>query len=410
VRLALNDIEAWWADTFPAVYGQAFEPLRGGVYAAYPARTTPIPGCETDVPTPYEDIAQYSAFYCLDGDFMVYDDGESGVLAQLSAEFGPSILGVVFAHEYGHAIQGRAGVLGRDLPTITTEQQADCFAGAWVAHVRDGGATGITFDDADVRSGLVAMITVRDPLGIDQFEAGGHGSAFDRVGAFQTGFSDGAARCAELADDPLPLVPNVFRPGENPSGNLPFEDVMAFIPADLQQYWDGVVAAAGATMPALTVVPVAAGDDVECDDPAGSVVTGAVYCPATQQVFFDDDLARDLYGRFGDFVVGYMLGGAWSEAAQVVLGSSLDGEARFLADDCLTGAWAGTMIPENKAPDDPRTAIIQAGDLDEAIQAALVVGDESGSDDVLGSGFEKIASFREGVLDGLDACLARIGD
>ncbi len=361
VRLALNDIEAWWADTFPAVYGEPFEPLAGGVFAAYPERTAPIPGCETDTPTPYEEIAQYAAFYCLDGDFMVYDDGESGVLAQLAAEFGPSILGVVFAHEYGHAIQGRAGVLARDLPTIVSEQQADCFAGAWVAHVREGGATGLTFTDEDVRSGLVAMITVRDPIGVDQFEAGGHGSAFDRVGAFQTGFAAGAARCAELADDPLPLVPNVFRRNEDPSGNSPFEDVMQFVPADLQQYWAGAVAAAGGTMPTITVVLVAAGQGVDCDGPAGSLVTGAVYCPATQQVFLDETLARDLYDRFGDFVVGYMVGGAWSEAVQAALASSLEGEPRFLADDCLTGAWAGTMIPENKPPDDPRTAVHRGG-------------------------------------------------
>ena len=193
VRLALNDIERWWAGEFPAIYGQPFEPLAGGVYAAYPERTTPIPGCETDAPTEYQEIAQYSAFYCMDGDFMVYDDGPNGVLAGLAGEFGPSILGVVFAHEFGHAIQARAGVLDRDdLATIDSEQQADCFAGAWVAHVRDGGAEGITFTDQDVRSGLVAMITVRDPIGIDTFDAGGHGSAFDRVGAFQTGFTAGA--------------------------------------------------------------------------------------------------------------------------------------------------------------------------------------------------------------------------
>ena len=56
-----------------------------------------------------------------------------GALVGLAAEFGASILGVVFAHEYGHVIQARAGVLGRELPTIVSEQQADCFAGAWVA-------------------------------------------------------------------------------------------------------------------------------------------------------------------------------------------------------------------------------------------------------------------------------------
>ena len=63
---------------------------------------------------------------------MVYDDGAQGVLAQLADSYGPSVMGVVLAHEFGHAIQGRAGDLDRDVPTIYTEQQADCFAGAWV--------------------------------------------------------------------------------------------------------------------------------------------------------------------------------------------------------------------------------------------------------------------------------------
>ena len=41
---------------------------------------------------------------------------------------------------------------------------------------------------SDVRAGLLAMLSVRDPVGTNQFVPGGHGSAFDRVGAFQEGF------------------------------------------------------------------------------------------------------------------------------------------------------------------------------------------------------------------------------
>ena len=40
------------------------------------------------------------------------------------------------------------------------------------------------------------MLEVRDPVGTDQFVEGGHGSAFDRVGAFQEGFVNGAAAAA----------------------------------------------------------------------------------------------------------------------------------------------------------------------------------------------------------------------
>ena len=158
------------------------------------------------------------------------------------------------------------------------------------------------------------------------------------------------------------------------------------------------------------MVPVEAADDVECDDPAGDLATGAVYCPATREVFLDEPFARELYDQFGDFVVGYMLGQAWSEAAQEGLGSSLAGEERALLSDCLTGAWVADLIPDSPGDTAPGEAQIESGDLDEAIQTALVVGDDTSTDDVLGSGFEKIASFREGVLEGIPACTARLPD
>jgi predicted metalloprotease len=406
---ALTDIEAWWTEQFPAVYGKPFEPITGRVYAGYPERTSEIPGCESRQPTTYEEIAQFSAFYCQQGDFMVYDDGPDGLLAQLTSSLGSSILGVVFAHEFGHAVQSRAGVLDHELPTIVTEQQADCFAGAWVAHAASGEG-GVTFSDSDVRSGLVAMIQVRDPRGVDQFTQGGHGSAFDRVGAFQTGFTEGVARCAQLIDDPLPLVPNIFQT-RNSDGDAPFgygkEQIVGFITSDLNEYWS--TALSGVTVPALTVVPVQSADEVACDEPAGSFASGAVLCPATNEVFMDEPLARDLDDRFGDFVVGYILGGAWSEAAQLALGSTLQGEQRHLIDDCMTGGWAQSIVPDADGTTPRKGAVIEPGDLDEAIQTALVLSDEASTDDVLGTGFEQIASFRQGVLNGLEACTSQIG-
>jgi predicted metalloprotease len=409
---ALTDIEAWWTEQFPTVYGKPFEPITGRVYAGYPERTTEIPGCESRQPTTYEEIAQFSAFYCQQGDFMVYDDGPDGLLAQLTTSFGASILGVVFAHEFGHAVQSRAGVLDHALPTIVTEQQADCFAGAWVAHAATGEG-GVAFSDSDVRSGLVAMIQVRDPVGVDQFTQGGHGSAFDRVGAFQTGFTEGVARCAQLIDDPLPLVPNIFWQGSNIDGNAPFgygaKQIVGFITSDLNAYWSTALSAQGVAVPALTVVPVQAATRWRATSPAGSFDTGAVLCPATNEVFMDEPLARDLYDRFGDFVVGYILGGAWSEAAQLALGSPLQGEPRHLIDDCMTGGWAQTIVPDENGATQRNGTEIEPGDLDEAIQTALVIGDEASTDDILGTGFEQIASFRQGVLNGLEACTSQIG-
>ncbi|MBA3605538.1 MAG: neutral zinc metallopeptidase [Acidimicrobiia bacterium] len=417
IRAALRDIERWWAEQYPILYGAPFEPLRGGLYAGYPEREEPIPGCGPDEETTYDEIATFAAFYCPDGDFMAYDDGQDGVLYSLTSEFGQAIFGVVLAHEYGHAIQQRAGVLDADPATILTEQQADCFSGAWVARAANGEAPGVELTDQDIRSGLIAIITVRDPIGIDQFSPGGHGSAFDRVGAFQVGFTEGSGRCVGLIDDPLPLMPNVFTPGSaDADGNADFGyangQIVFFTVGDLNAFW--AAALAGRSDEPFTPLAVVPFDDpatVECGDVVGDEQIGALFCPSTRQVFLDDPLARSRYGDFGDFAVAYMLAAAWSEAAQVAIGSPLRDEDRALVSDCFSGAWAATLVPgEDGASAAATSVIIEPGDLDEAIQTALAVGDDSSSEDVLGSPFEKIASFRAGVLGGVDACRDLVPD
>ncbi len=100
-------------------------------------------------------------------------------------------------------------------------------------------------------------------------------------------------------------------------------------------------------------------------------------------MFFDEALGRVLYDDFGDFAVGYVLGLAWADAVQTALGSPLQGEARALASDCLAGAWIGTAITrlrQRRDHDDRAASAVPAvspGDLDEAIQTALVVGDRA---------------------------------
>jgi hypothetical protein len=128
----------------------------------------------------------------------------------------------------------------------------------------------------------------------------------------------------------------------------------------------------------------------------------------------NEPAALDLYRSLGDFSIGYLLGSAWSEAVQEALGSDLTGEARALVNDCLTGGWVQTVIlvdtpsgldlPRPRA--EGRTSTVSAGDLDEAIQALLLVADPGREDNVVGSAFEKIAALRTGVIDGTDACLA----
>jgi hypothetical protein len=55
------------------------------------------------------------------------------------------------------------------------------------------------------------------------------------------------------------------------------------------------------------------------------------------------------------------------------------------------------------------TLTLSAGDLDEAIITALFRSDNSSDQDKRGTAFEKISSFRGGVLGGIDACRAQLG-
>jgi predicted metalloprotease len=420
VAAAIADLERWWGQVYPDVFGAPFSPLEGGIIAAYPERTDPVPGCG-EAETSYPEVNQYAAFYCPIGDFMVYDDGDDSLLGALASEFGPSVMGVVLAHEYGHAIQQRSGVLDLELPTIATEQQADCFAGAWVAHTVSGDASTIRLTDADVRTGLIAMVTVRDPVGIDQETEGGHGSAFDRVGAFQEGYTGGAARCAELIDEPLPLLPNTFQSTADllNDGDLPFgfedDTIGPLIVNALQSYWSFALGEQGLTLPDLTLEPVTdlSGVEAGCDDARRPLEVGVVVCTSDGVVAVDEAFARRLYddpleGR-ADFAVGYLVATGWAEGVQVPLGSELTGEPRALANDCLVGASTQDMLPRELRPGETEDrGVISPGDLDEAVLAAIMIGDPGFGDDRIGSAFEKIDAFREGVLGGLGPCLERI--
>jgi predicted metalloprotease len=433
VAAAVTDIERWWSEMFPAVYGEPFEPLAGGVFAGYPERERDVPGCGEPA-TAYQDLQLYVAFYCQFGDFMAYDDGDSAesLLTPLAEEYGAAVMGVVLAHEYGHAIQGRIGALDSNYATIYTEQQADCFAGAWTGQAYRGESPLLRLGDTDIRAGLLAMLSVRDPVGTDQFVPGGHGSAFDRVGAFQEGFVNGPARCAELLDAPLDLMPNQFQTGVDAffEGNAPYDcseldpDVVGqqfidsctpapvFLAEDINDFWRTAI---GDEFAPVTATPVADLSTVVCDG-AVPLLAQVTICPVERVLFYDEPEVLSWYREFGDFSLGYLYGIGWAELAQLEIGSSLVGEQRALLNDCFTGAWVRDITPD-RFGDTPRqgdrdgdgeddTVTSSPGDLDEAIRIAILVGDPGANVDVVGSPFEKIEAFRTGVLGGLDACTA----
>lgn len=407
LQASLADIQDFWRETFPATYGSPYEDLSGGIWASYPDRAEPLPtGCPSDPAEEY--IAQGNAFYCGRGDYMAYDD--FFLIPALTQAFGDSAVGVVFAHEFGHAIQARANFYTASTPVVFLEQQADCFAGAWTAHVARGESSRLSFGDDDIKGGLSAMVAVKDPtLGEDVFQGQAHGSAFDRVGAFENGFKGGAPACKDMETNPLPLLNLQFNSEVefNSGGNLPYADILPQVETDLIRFWTASVASFSA--PSITPYPHD-GPFPTCDGIDDSQYPfDAVYCPSANAIYFDEGYAKTLYKKFGDFSVGYIISNAWSEAVQTQLGSNLTGEQRSLIDDCLTGAWTHDTIPPADGIVDSTRLYISPGDLDEAVETALLSSAPiNGS--AMGSAFEKIDNFRAGVIGGISECNNRISN
>ena len=426
---ALDDIQTFWRTNMPAVYNTNYQELSGGVFPVYPGKRG-VPGCGTPR-TSWAEV-QGNAFYCQEGDFVAYDDND--LLPQLDKELGRAVIGVVFAHEWGHAIQSRLGLLDGSVPTVTTELQADCFAGAWTAHLAAGESDKLHFTDAEIGQGLAGMISVADQPGItSETDIGAHGSAFARVGSFQDGFESGVKQCATYIDSPPNPMQFSYQSSDPNASiqdleNAPYDDtvlaagdkcgrgIFQLIECGLTKYWPPVMESNGTpiTPPTLLAYPA---DGPYPDCPGISQFKNNVFfCPSTNQVMYDDDLGRELYNRVGDFSIGYLVSDGWSEAIQNALGSKLGGEKRALLDDCLTGAFVRSTLPTTTDPNVPTTTedpnalpgvSASPGDLDEAVKTAILVGDESSDANIVGSPFEKIDAFRVGVLSDLSGCQSR---
>src|SRR5207342_2484458 len=125
------------------------------------------------------------------------------------------------------------------------------------------------------------------------------------------------------------------------------------------------------TAPTLSAFP-ASGPYPTCDgiDP-GAFESNVVYCAGDNVIYWDEDFATGLSSDpfTGDMSVGYLFANAYSDAIQTALRSHDLGEPRALLDDCLTGAWVGSIvppIPESRV----NQLVLSAGDLDEAVVTA----------------------------------------
>ena len=393
IDIALDDLEVYWAERLPEVYGVEYEPV--AQFFPY-GPTTPAPQCGP-VGLDYEDVAE-NALYCPEEDIIAWD--RVALMPQLQEDFGPLTVGVVMSHEFAHAIQARADVDG---DTVTLELQADCFAGAWVADVNDRipvfDAGGDSLDRA-----IGGFLELRDSVGVGARDPQAHGSGFDRVSAFQEGYQDGNRACAAYEDEPpnVVAIPFQSRQDQLQEGNLPIDELIEPLLLDLESFYRTYFESLGETwQPIAGVFPVdPATDDVECGNETlsgGDLELASFFCAADDTIYIDNAELVPALDEIGDFAVGGEIARQYAFAAQAQLDLFDDStEEGRLHADCLTGVYTAAEFLQ-RVPD--QQLVLSPGDLDEILIAFLAIGEDTGT-----TAFERTAAFRIGFVDGATAC------
>src|SRR3954451_10059856 len=412
IQAAIDDVQSFWEDEFPKLYpGEKFAAITGGEFPYGP--TNPPPECGGTGKSNYEDVAQ-NAFYCPAGDFVAWDT--DNLTGNLLDEFGPFTLAIVVAHELGHKVQGDHGILDGRFITFLTEQQADCFAGAWTKHATEGGSTKFKVQLSDLDNALGGFLQIRDPVGTDSTtDESAHGSAFQRINAFEDGLQEGPERCKQYEDGTINFVPEVFEPGsldEAQNGNLKFPEVEPLVIANLEGFWtrafqdiqkEWTTAKTNAFDPEKGVS--CGGKSAKGDDAVGL----AFYCKDDDTLNWDDvKLMPAVHDQIGDLAQSILIANLYSERAQNIAGLPTGSLDASLQDDCFTGVWVATTATDeinNILPLEAQLSL-SPGDLDEAVSAFIQFGDKA--DDVEsgkssgGSAFQHLDAFRAGFLKGFN--------
>ncbi len=413
--LAVNDIEEFWSQHYREPFAGKFRRVNRLISYDAEDRDSPLV-CGS---SPY---GQPNAFFCPRDRSIAWD---RGVLLPIGVKyFGPmSVVGLV-AHEYGHALQYMAELVDRDTAPVVREQQADCFAGVYIRHVAEGNSRRFQIDTADGLSHVLAsLIAIRDPVmgpDDDQMLEFGHGTAVDRVTAFQTGFVQGLDACAaiDLRDveerrGELPMSLGEGRDGALETGEAPInERTLTVLFEGLNQIYEPTQA------PQL--VFASAPEDHRCSD--AEATAPASYCPATNTVTVDVDALRTL-GEAGDERTNAVLLQGDNTALSIVVsryllavqkerGVALRSAATALRTACLTGVAQRHLSEPIELPSGEKLWLT-AGDVDEAAAGLLTNGRAATDVDggTVPAGFTRIVAFRSGLVGHADGetCYQRFG-
>lgn len=405
-RLALNavaDIEDFWQEAYPKTFWATFHPVES--LMSWNSEGHGVRDFCGNPTTGFDN-----AGYCVSQNSLGWDRGV--LLPKLVRMFGAMAVPMMLAHEYGHAVAHQSQMVDSRTQTLVSEQMADCLAGTYLRWVAQGSSPRFTLSTGDgLNKVIAALIAFRD----DPVEAGAildaHGSAFERVSAFQRGFVDGAVECtridmAEIAKRRGGLPENL--PSGAPGDTPVTVDTLRTLMTVLRE----VYASAGNTAPPRLSVSGAA-----CDEPGHRTQSAAaVYCPDSNTVALDLPRLAGLavpthdQGQItGDFTAYSMVISRYALAIEKQHGLPLDNGQSALRSACLTGVASAAMAKPITPTQKPNPMVLTAGDLDEAVSGLLtngvVASDVNGT--TIPAGFSRIDAFRDGVSGSADRCLKR---
>lgn len=162
-------------------------------------------------------------------------------------------------------------------------------------------------------------------------------------------------------------------------------EFVAVVLADTEDTWQTLFRGMGQTYQEPKLVLFSGSVDSACG--MASAAVGPFYCPMDQKVYIDLSFYSDLKNRFGapgDFAQAYVIAHEVGHHVQNLLGiaekvhslrtRASESESNRLSvmmelqADCLAGVWAHHA--------DRARQILEAGDIEEALNAASMIGDD----------------------------------
>jgi uncharacterized protein len=205
------------------------------------------------------------------------------------------------------------------------------------------------------------------------------------------------------------------------------EQFLTAVTQHVDGYWTNVFKQSGLAEPRVSYRWIPAGQTAAsaCGDQDGALGDeAAAYCPGDDTIYVSQKFATDIYngaldqalpgssqgyGRtVGDFSVAYIVAHEYGHQVQDELGlfqkygQQLPTMAFELQADCYAGTWAKSAYRENRLED---------GDVQEALDAALAVGDfDAGNPGHHGTPEQRAAAWNSGFETGDPSSCSRYLD